>query len=1232
MKTISFTKYVAALAAIVGLMFQATIAGAADDKTEKNSIDISKVRVPEIYGTIKEVHKGNDNVIFYLQDAHCNVEAQQNNSRIVQDLMAQFGVDTVCVEGFAGPSKTKELAAFPDKQSMADVATYFMNEGRISGIEHLAITGDRPFTLIGLEDESLYNQNRESLRECAAFQKTAAGEIRELEKCLNQIADKTYSDDLKALCAKVADYRAGKIKFTEFAQAMRDAAAKHGVDISASANFALQGKSFEMEGKINFDAVEDERAAVVDEVSKKLSKEDASSLVVQSLSFRLGRLNAAEYYDILKGHCDKSGVDLKSKANLAQYIDYIKVFDQINKDALVDEANAVEAAIKDKLFTSDAQRKLDKMGRQLDMIARMFDVKLGIRDYKVFVKSAPEHTVAAIVKFIQDTAPGYGIAVPSIGVPALEKEVAAIEKFYSIAVQRDDVLAKNAVAWLKDNKLDKMILVTGGFHTSAITDQLVKAGFSVVVITPRITDFNVKSPYMDVIMGAPTPLEKAFRGEAVGSQTLTGGSANDQNVRGAMTRMATRLQGMRTALPATAPDTDKNAKMAQIQSDMSAGLPAGVAVEVTSPVTGVYIATYKDAAGVAKRAMVLNDSGTALPAAVAGGTVVPSTLAQEVRVIDLDQPTAAAIAALPKIPSALTAKVIGATITDVAQIAAVEAAIRAGTVVPTPGIPGLPTVDPRIEFRRVADPTIDVPVDPSNPTAGTRLFDVLTGDGKAFEFVTTKAHANIVLDGGRAIIGVPAALLDSMDAMDRDTLKLALLKDIAKATGLLNNGYVVGDTSPINLAKLRAENLRGLQAQGTDAMTLSDLGYYFNKGQPGIEELLRMASDAKTSEKIAEIEAVTKNTTDRTDNWYLTADESTRAIALARKVKDAIEFNLLQNYLLGIKSAEIEAALGVVANVAIGEAINQVKNQLPDVIRRDAPMTPQDLNSSATKFVLAQGILDKNGADKGAINPLLKAVLGADHNFLGYAFRSSSTSVASAQAQVAQAMKELMYLSDLAKADRAVTTQMLEDIAAGRYPDIKEFAANVRCLVDYDVVNGIATNFRAKTPNAQKIIEALLLKKINVTLYSNDLDENGIRDLLIRAFGMDVPSYEGTHNFHMVQAGPKLADVPTRRDRTSVIVAHASDALTAPEIVAMRGQGCKIAVGDGQNSFDRLLTLAMSDAARAAEILDAAGVSGDEKAAMLAAVRNGEILPPSEQTASPLANLYNNPRSFEVSA
>lgn len=566
MKTYEFKKSLVALLAALGLMLQPVLPAMAQENTPNPSIDVSKVRVPEVYGSVKETHKGNDKVVFYLQDAHCNFEAQQNNARILQDLVNQYGIDTVAVEGTSGKIETADLAAFPDKEAMADVASYFMSQGRITGPEYLAITGEKPFSLYGLEDKAVYDKNKEAFVQTVSVQKDAAAQINAVNETLAKMAEKMFPADLKAFHDAVTDYRAGKIKFTEYAQKMRDAAAKHGVDISAFKNFDKQGKSFDMEGKIDFDAVEDERAAIVDELSKKLSKEDTSNLVVQSLSFRLGRMGAVEYYDILKGYCDKAGVDIKSKANLSQYIDYIKLFEDINKDALVDEASAIEDAVKSKLFTGDDQRKLDAMMHHMGKVAKMLDIKLGIRDYKTYAKSAGENSPAKVMDFINAKAPAVGVTAPAMDIASLERNIAAVENFYSIATDRDEVLAKNAIAMMKDMKLDRMAMVTGGFHTGAIADKLKGEGYSVVVITPRITDFDAKSPYVDVMMGKQTPMEKVLASGSADAQTLAPETAlNNAKAKKTITSMAGLVSAIRQ-------EKMTEEKRAQLEKDLQAAL------------------------------------------------------------------------------------------------------------------------------------------------------------------------------------------------------------------------------------------------------------------------------------------------------------------------------------------------------------------------------------------------------------------------------------------------------------------------------------------------------------------------------------------------------------------------------------------------------------------------------------------------------------------------------------
>ncbi len=1190
MKTYRIPNSIVAFMAAVVLSFTGLIPTHAAEKTSKPSIDVSKVRVPEVYGTIKEVRKGGDKVIFYLQDAHCNFEAQQNNARILQDLMNQFGIDTVGIEGDAGPVDLSDLAAYPDKEALEDTATYFMSQGRIRGPEFVAITGGKPFALIGLEDKALIEANRDTLKQFVPNQSQAVAEVNKLRTVMGSVADKVFSADLKAIADKIAAYRAGKIKFTEYAQALRDAASKSGVDISAHKNFDLQGKSFDMEGKIDFDAVENERAALVDELSKKLSKDETSNLVVQSLSFRLGRMNAVEYYDILKGLCDKATVDMKSKANLVKYIDYIKAFDQINKDALVDEADAIAVAVKDKMFTSDDQRKLDKMIQQIDWLGKMFEIKLGIREHPGYKLAAAQNSIASVVDFVKDQAGKNSITMPTVDVNALANNQAQIEKFYDTAVERDAVLAKNAIALVKDKGLDRMAMVTGGFHTRSVADQLVKEGFSVVIITPRITDFDVKSPYVDVIMDKPIPTrdilgssKKNIQAETadVGGKVGKGQPARAEfdlyYARSVVSRALAQPEGAARNAASDSARQELTAKLADpsVGADVKAALPE-------------LIAKLK------------------VPGTPEGGG---------------EGAKAIGLSAEPAVSNAVTDAVGAPAVADVlAEVTAMFA--------------GDPNVDlTNIEVVAVDDPAVLMP--------DGRTFK-LRADGKMY------GYAQIRVVGGRVRIGIPKGLLVSArtNEADKNLLLLALVKDTNKGRSAAADGYDSVSNRDANV--LAKADKVGLMAEARVSMAriLGDLANY------DIGVLLEMASDGTTtaqyqkpdgSDKYAdsEIQAFVKK---------LALDVQKHIVALlVAKAQNAVDLAAIQAY-TGL-AADVKA--NVLATYALHAVNGQIAamrdaglhvvgpNFFP-VNAEGAAIAPEIIYQEAN----AQGQIERKGEPIANGDKVQAVVKGG--NTTGFTYLDPVQGKPQA-AEIAQHEREItrgVTLGEMTKDFRALIGDKVKNLS-----DDVLTVFNIEDLWDvkYDDT-GRPTLGSPKTANAQAYIAGLKArgKPYAFTAKDTRITEADLKNMV--KHGLGVRGTELDDNAPFTDPNAIFVAGNTNAQAVNNEILRQYDAIKGKDAharlarilwAAYKGDGVraafgtngtyKVVEGDENTAFDVVLAALLSDSTTVAEFQAAAAKAGFSNAAVAAlgdVAVNGGIVPGWPKSEEELKANKKDPRNI----
>ena len=485
----------------------------APDETSKQVeivSDPAKIVVPRDYGLVKSIFTGKDKrLIIHIQDAHCNFEAQSNITKILENLIKNYGLTLVSVEGADGFIDTSWFKAFPDEEVRKEVATYFMKKGEITGPEFLSITTDYPIKLFGAETRSYYIENLNAFTSSYTLKEDTEKYFNQIKAVLNKLKNYVYSDELKAIDAKIQDYESKKLQFTDYVKFLQGLAAAHKINLRQYENLFKLISVLIYEKKIDFNVVDKERSVLIDELTKKLTKEALTELVNNSLSFKTGKISSAEYYDYLKKLCLHHGFELsKDYPNLFNYIIYNSVYSRIENEKLFKDIKGLEIAIKEKLFINDGQRTLERLYRHIEILLGLVNIKLlnGDFDYYKFHKEEFAHEIFA--DFIKKMVTRYGFAFeldsPS---DAIKENMSRLEDFYAIAVKRDKALLDNTLQAMRRESIQVAALVTGGFHSEGITKMLENNGISYMVICPNITK-DVETPYIKILTNQRTPLEE----------------------------------------------------------------------------------------------------------------------------------------------------------------------------------------------------------------------------------------------------------------------------------------------------------------------------------------------------------------------------------------------------------------------------------------------------------------------------------------------------------------------------------------------------------------------------------------------------------------------------------------------------------------------------------------------------------------------------------------------------
>ena len=468
----------------------------------------ANLAIPQELGTIKESYASKTNpykLVIYIQDAHANVEAQENEASLIKHLKEKCNANLVSVEGGFGDFDAGFFRSFPkDKKVRDKIAKYFFSKAFISGTDYLLITENEPPKVFGAEDKELYEKHLNIFRQNQQHYESISRSLNALEQVLETLKDKYYSKDFRELDAKANDFRAGRISLEEYIFYLNIASLTNDVDLSKFPNLYALIVSEELERKIDFQKAEGERQSLIDALTKSLSKQRLEDLVKNSLDFKAGKLTPAEYYSYLNELTKKSGVSLDEYSNLSSYIKYITLSEGLDNSKVFDEIDECAKALKEKLAVTQAQREIDSLTYIITILKGLSNINLGPKEYEYFKKNRSEFNRETLARLL-----GRYTDSSVLGSLLTDEEITSLEKFYAIAFERDRAIVSNSLSRLKrEYSTNSVILVAGGFHTQGITSILREKDISYVVIAPRITSTQDKeTTYFALLKDKRLPLE-----------------------------------------------------------------------------------------------------------------------------------------------------------------------------------------------------------------------------------------------------------------------------------------------------------------------------------------------------------------------------------------------------------------------------------------------------------------------------------------------------------------------------------------------------------------------------------------------------------------------------------------------------------------------------------------------------------------------------------------------------
>lgn len=475
---------------------------------------LGRITVPHDSGLVRKIAaNGTENILINVQDAHTKIGAQHSIAKILDNLVKNYDLKLVAMEGAASMVDTSIVSAFPVAQARRTAGEFLMKEGRISAGEFYAMISDNPVKLYGAEDPELYRANLEVFKDLVANKAAVRKELQGLARAVSELEAKVYSQPLREIAGKTLIHRKGDIRFSEYWDFFSRLARTHGVDYTRYANLNKLARTVSLEKEIDFVQAGLERDRLMKELEGKLSKDDLAKLILAALQFKRNRITPGAFHLTLSRLAQAAAINPLTGKNIIRYSQYVVLYESIDLIAIFEEAELFEAELRRRLFANSDERLLADLARSVGLLSRLLDTTLAGADYAEYERDAASCEVAAIRQTLCALASRYAVPAETyVDFDALERAVPSARKFYELASARNKALLENTLARMKTEGVRVAALVSGGFHSEGISELLDQKRLSYMVVMPKFAEDSGDRPYIAIITQKPSAYEKEFAG------------------------------------------------------------------------------------------------------------------------------------------------------------------------------------------------------------------------------------------------------------------------------------------------------------------------------------------------------------------------------------------------------------------------------------------------------------------------------------------------------------------------------------------------------------------------------------------------------------------------------------------------------------------------------------------------------------------------------------------------
>lgn len=434
-----------------------------------------------------------EDIILNIQDCHSSLSAQYSIVNILKDLMKKYDLKVVAIEGASGYVDTSILRSFPDSRIKEKTADYLMKTGKISAGEFFSVTTDEDVALYGVEDNELYQENLEMFRGIFSCNKKHLGVLRSAIDALKVREKKVYSDKLNELVYKSRLHYSGKISLDLYWGYLESICSRENIPVDGYRSIKGFVEAVKVERTIDFTKATNQRKDLIGRIMKNADKETIRAMVEKTISFQKGKISEYAYHEWLARLSGSLGIDDEMFGDLFKYVEYLQLNNELNVIGLGKDLERLENAVFDKVFKGEAERALYEDIKTVEMMRSLFLIRLSDEESLDLERRLEVFDLDQISKYLSLEHPDIIDKMAAV----LEDAADAI-KFYEVARKRNDAMLSNTVKMMRDEGRHIAALISGGHHSTGLTEVMKERGLSYLVLMPRYYR-DSERPYVAIL-------------------------------------------------------------------------------------------------------------------------------------------------------------------------------------------------------------------------------------------------------------------------------------------------------------------------------------------------------------------------------------------------------------------------------------------------------------------------------------------------------------------------------------------------------------------------------------------------------------------------------------------------------------------------------------------------------------------------------------------------------------